>query len=251
MVTIKFLKRLFIAAHLLLLLSLPLFALALSVSQADQATQTKNNSPVILILGDSLSAAYRISQKSAWPTLLQQRLIEKQYPHKVINASISGETTSGGVSRTEHALSIHLPDIVVLELGANDGLRGLPIKQIKHNLSTIISKSNKSGAKVLLVGMQIASNYGIHYTQSFRDNYQSLAKEHQLALVPFLLEGVSENKELMQEDNLHPRATAQPIILDNIWPHLEPLVRETLGLETRVLKRDARKPTAGHSRTAI
>lgn len=231
--TIKILKRIFIVPLFLSRLSL-LFALVLSVSHADQATETTNNSPIILILGDSLSAAHGISQKSAWPTLLQQRLIQQRYPHKVVNASISGETTRGGVSRTDHVLSAHSPDIVVLELGANDGLRGLPITQIKHNLSEIIRKFNKTGVKTLLVGMQIPPNYGIHYTQSFRNSYQSLADEYQLALVPFLLEGISENKELMQEDNLHPRANAQPLILDNIWPYLETLVMETPILETDV-----------------
>jgi len=216
----KYLKHSFI----ILLFSIPLLAISLSVSKTSQATEKRNNSPVILILGDSLSAAHGISQKSAWPNLLQKRLIQERSPYKVINASISGETTSGGLSRTDHVLATHLPDVVILELGANDGLRGLPITQIKTNLSLIISKSKKIGAKVLLVGMQIPPNYGFDYTQSFRNSFTSLANEYELKLVPFLLENVSEHKMLMQDDGLHPRANAQPIILNNLWPYLKTLI---------------------------
>jgi len=191
-----------------------------------QATESRNNSPVILILGDSLSAAHGISQKSAWSTLLQKRLTQQHYPHKVINASISGETSLDGLSRTDHVLSTHAPAIVILELGANDGLRGLPIKQMKINLSKIINKTKRTGAKILLIGMKIPSNYGAKYTQSFETSYVSLAQQYQLSLVPFMLEGISENRKLMQEDNLHPRAKAQPLILNNIWPYLENIVKK-------------------------
>ncbi len=189
-----------------------------------QAAEYDNSSAVILVLGDSLSAAYGISQDESWVGLLQKRLTQKHYSYKVVNASITGETTSGGLSRLDHALATHIPDIVILELGANDGLRGLPITQMQHNLSAIIVRIKKANARVLLVGMQIPTNYGFNYTQKFHNSYKSLAKDYKLELVPFLLEGVATKRALLQSDGLHPRAEAQPVLLDNVWPYLKKLI---------------------------
>jgi acyl-CoA thioesterase-1 len=189
-----------------------------------QAAEYDNSSAVILVLGDSLSAAYGISQNESWVDLLQKRLAQKHYSYKVVNASITGETTSGGLSRLDHALATHIPDIVILELGANDGLRGLPITQMQHNLSAIIIRIEKANARVLLVGMQIPTNYGFNYTQKFRDSYKILAENYKLELVPFLLEGVATKRALLQSDGLHPRAEAQPVLLDNVWPYLKRLI---------------------------
>jgi len=189
-----------------------------------QAAEYDNSSAVILVLGDSLSAAYGISQDESWVDLLQKRLTQKHYSYKVVNASITGETTSGGLSRLDHALATHIPDIVILELGANDGLRGLPITQMQHNLSAIITRVENANARVLLVGMQIPTNYGFNYTRKFRNSYKNLAEDYKLELVPFLLEGVATKRALLQSDGLHPRAEAQPVLLDNVWPYLRKLI---------------------------
>ena len=180
---------------------------------------------VVLIVGDSLSAAYGINQDEGWVALLQRRL-EKEYPdYQVINASISGDTTRGGLGRIDAALRMHKPTVVVLELGGNDGLRGLPLKDMRTNLSAIITKSLDAHARVLLVGMRIPPNYGPLYTRNFEAVYTGLAKQFDVARVPFLLEGVALNPELVQDDGIHPRAAAQPRLLENVWPHLEPLLR--------------------------
>lgn len=179
----------------------------------------------VLIVGDSLSAAYGINQDEGWVTLLQRRL-EKEYPdYQVINASISGDTTRGGLGRIEAALRMHKPAVVVLELGGNDGLRGLPLKDMRTNLSAIITKSLDAHARVLLVGMRIPPNYGPLYTRNFEAVFTGLAKQFDVARVPFLLEGVALNPELVQDDGIHPRAAAQSRLLENVWPHLEPLLR--------------------------
>lgn len=179
----------------------------------------------VLIVGDSLSAAYGINQDEGWVALLQRRL-EKEYPdYQVINASISGDTTRGGLGRIEAALRMHKPAVVVLELGGNDGLRGLPLKDMRTNLSAIITKSLDAHARVLLVGMRIPPNYGPLYTRNFEAVFTGLAKQFDVAQVPFLLEGVALNPELVQDDGIHPRAAAQPRLLENVWPHLEPLLR--------------------------
>lgn len=180
--------------------------------------------PVILVFGDSLSAAYGIPLAQSWPQLLQQRLEKNGFPHRIVNVSISGETTSGGLSRIDKALLDHKPALVVLELGANDGLRGLPLKEMQRNLTGIITACKRRGAKVLLVGMRIPPNYGPRYTDSFFSSYATLAREHRLQLVPFLLEGVAGNRSLMQDDGLHPTAAAQPRVLENLWRGLKPLL---------------------------
>ena len=180
----------------------------------------KPTTPVIVIFGDSLSAAYGIPQNLGWVALLQQRLQEKNLNHQVINASISGETTSGGVSRFANMLKLQKPDIVVIELGGNDGLRGLSAVDTRNNLETMIKEAKASKAKVLLVGMKIPPNYGLKYSRQFSENYQSLAKEYGIALVPFLLENVAGKPDLIQADGLHPTATAQSQLLENVWPRL-------------------------------
>jgi acyl-CoA thioesterase-1 len=181
--------------------------------------------PKILIYGDSLSAAYGIAQQQGWPTLLQKKLIAKHYQYDVINASISGETTSGGLSRLAAALDEFKPNIIILELGANDGLRGLPLKEMSQNLSAMITLSKKSKAKVLLVGMRIPPNYGPQYTASFSQTYSQLSQQHKISLVPFMLENIAAKPNLIQEDGLHPNALGQGMILDNIWPKLQLMLK--------------------------
>lgn len=180
--------------------------------------------PVILIYGDSLSAGYGLAQQQGWVTLLEKRINAEHYPYTVMNASISGETTSGGLSRFASTLAKTKAKIVVLELGANDGLRGLPIKNMADNLKAMIEQSKKSGAKILLLGMKIPPNYGPEYTRSFSDTYTQLSKEQKVSLVPFMLENIAAKRELIQDDGLHPNLQGQPIILENIWPCLQKLL---------------------------
>ena len=181
--------------------------------------------PVVLVVGDSLSAAYGIDQDEGWVALLQQRL-ERDYPdYRVVNASISGDTTRGGLGRIDAALRTHAPAVVILELGGNDGLRGLPVKDMRTNLSAIITKSLAAQARVLLVGMRIPPNYGPLYTKGFEAVFAELAKQFDIARVPFLLDGVALNPSLIQDDGIHPRAAAQPRMLENVWPPLVPLLR--------------------------
>ncbi|MDD2932521.1 MAG: arylesterase [Methylotenera sp.] len=181
--------------------------------------------PKILIVGDSLSAAYGIPQQQGWAALLQKKLQLKNYRYDVVNASMSGETTSGGASRINTALQKTKPTIVILELGANDGLRGLPINEMITNLSNIIRQSKQSGAKVLLIGMQIPPNYGPKYAEAFSQSYQRLSQEHKIPLVPFMLKNIAVQPDLIQQDGLHPNALAQPMILENIWPQLKLLLK--------------------------
>ncbi|MBI4189420.1 MAG: arylesterase [Betaproteobacteria bacterium] len=180
--------------------------------------------PTILVYGDSLSAAYGINQKDGWVTLLQERLRQKRLDYTVVNASVSGETASGGASRIAATLAAHKPAIVVVSLGANDGLRGLPLAQMRDNLAAIVRAAQKSGSRVLLVGMKMPPNYGPRYTRDFEQTFVALARRFRCALVPFLLDGVAGKRELLLEDNLHPTAEAQPIILENIWRELAPML---------------------------
>jgi acyl-CoA thioesterase-1 len=179
---------------------------------------------VIVILGDSLSSAYGIDAASGWVQLLQDRLDDDRAGYRVVNASISGDTTSGGVARLPAELEKHTPDIVVVELGSNDGLRGLPLEVTRENLERIVAESQIAGARVLLVGMRLPPNYGPVYTEGFHAIYQELADKHNVARVPFLLDGVGGVEGMMQSDGLHPRVEAQPKILNNVWPHLKPLL---------------------------
>ena len=182
-------------------------------------------SPVILVLGDSLSAGYGIPVEKGWVSLLQRRLVERGFPYRVVNASISGDTTSGGLSRLPAALELHRPAIVVLELGANDGLRGQPPMAMSRNLSRMIEQSQQAGARVLLAEMRIPPNYGPLYAQKFQATFGELAQHYAIPLIPFLLDGVAGNPALIQDDGLHPRAEAQPQILDNVWAVLEPTLK--------------------------
>ena len=182
---------------------------------------------MILVLGDSLSAGYGISTNSGWVALLQQRLKQQGYPQRVVNASISGDTTSGGLARLAQALSQHRPQLLILELGANDGLRGLSLEEMRRNLAAIINKSREQGATSLLVGVRLPPNYGALYVKKFHDVYRELARNHNVAFVPYLLAGVGGDAELIQTDGLHPRGNAQGLILDNVWPHLLPILKRT------------------------
>ena len=178
----------------------------------------------ILVMGDSLSAGYGIKVEEGWVALLQ-REITKKYQAKVINASVSGETTSGGVTRLPAVLNQHKPDIVILELGGNDGLRGQQLNIMQQNLQAMITASQTAGAKIILVGMQIPTNYGPRYTKQFRETYSILAEKNNSALIPFLLDGIATQRNLMQQDGIHPTAEAQPLILKNVLPVLTPLLK--------------------------
>lgn len=182
-------------------------------------------SPSILIVGDSLSAAYGIEQKDGWVALLQQRMLEKRYTYRVVNSSISGDTTRSGVQRLPAELARVKPAIVLIELGANDGLRGLPIQDMRKNLEQMARSSLASGARVIIIGMQLPPNYGPAYTRAFADTYRNLAQQLALPLVPFLLEGIGANKSAFLDDGLHPSAASQQRLLDNVWPVLEPLLQ--------------------------
>ena len=186
--------------------------------------QANDQRAVILIIGDSLSAGYGLEPGKGWVTLLQQRLDARHLFYRVVNASISGDTTANGLNRLPAALHTHLPSLVLIELGANDGLRGLPLATMSQNLSTMISLSQSQSAKVLLIGMRIPPNYGKRYTDAFFTLYASLASQYQLSLVPFLLEGVGARPALMQADGLHPNEMAQPTLLDNVWEKLLPML---------------------------
>ncbi len=193
-----------------------LFCLVTSIYSWAQAN------PVILVLGDSLSAEYGLPRGSGWVSLLEEQLAKDKSPWTVLNASISGETSSGGLTRLPKLLSQKKPGIVLIELGANDALRGLPVSDTERNLSKMIQMSKKSGAKVLLCGIQIPSNYGQTYTTQFKKLYPQLAKQEQIELLPFFLEGVATKPEFFQADRLHPNVQAQSIIFKNVWGSMAP-----------------------------
>jgi acyl-CoA thioesterase-1 len=191
--------------------------LALTASSAYSASKT------VLVLGDSLSAEYGLARGTGWVALLQARLQTEKVDAVLQNASISGETTSGGLTRLPQLLQQH-PSVLVIELGANDGLRGLPLSATESNVKTMIIEAQRAKAKVLLVGMQLPPNYGPDYTKSFAAMYGKLAKESNVALTPFLLAGLEDKPEMFQSDRLHPVAAAQPQLLKNVWPQLKPLL---------------------------
>ena len=178
----------------------------------------------ILIFGDSLSSGYGINSSESWVSLLQVKIKQQNIAAEVVNASISGETTIGGANKIQQTLKLHQPDIILIALGGNDGLRGLQLSEMHANLEKMIKAAKKSKTEVLLVGMRIPPNYGIQYTQQFHATYQQLSQQYQLQLVPFLLEGVGGNPALMQEDGLHPNVAAQPTILETVWLALSPLL---------------------------
>jgi acyl-CoA thioesterase-1 len=180
----------------------------------------------ILVFGDSLSAAYGIRPEQGWVALLSQRLQVQGYGYDVVNASVSGETTEGGLARLPRALQLHQPGVVVLELGANDALRGLPLSGTRANLAAMVQLAQRAGARVLLVGLRIPPNYGPRYTEEFASVFPDLARQYHLQLVPFLLENVALDPNRMQADGLHPNAIGEPQILDTVWPYLKPLLKK-------------------------
>jgi len=197
-----------------------LLVLLLVAAPAAFAGEETPSTGTLLVMGDSLSAAYGIEEQEGWVSLLSDRIGDMGLPWSVVNASVSGETTGGGLARLPRLLDTHDPDVVILQLGGNDGLRGLPVPAIRGNLEEMITLSRDAGAEVLLAGIQIPPNYGPRYTEPFFAQYRELADEHDLPLLEFLLEGIAENRRLMQSDGIHPTAEAQPMILDNIWPVL-------------------------------
>jgi len=199
--------------------------LCLAVSFVTPARAAGVPTPTILVLGDSLSAAYGIRVEQGWVALLQARLRAKGYGHRVVNASSSGETTGGALARLPRALQTHKPAIVIVELGGNDGLRGLPVADVRANLESIIDLSHQAGARILLVGIRIPPNYGPAYTRDFDRMYADLARRHALPHVPFLLADVALDDGLMQDDGIHPNAAAQPRLLEAVWKPLQPMLR--------------------------
>lgn len=195
-----------------------MFALLLVAPSSALAAKT------VLVFGDSLSAGYGIRPQEAWPALLEKRLSERRLNYNVANLSISGETTAGGRSRLAAALREHRPSVVVIALGANDGLRGLPLAQMRANLEHMVTISQQAGARVALLGMRLPPNYG-PYAEQFFQTFSELAKQHKTAYLPFLLEPVATQPAMFQADQLHPTAKAQPLILDHVWPALQPLLR--------------------------
>lgn len=185
---------------------------------------TANAASTILVFGDSLSAGYGLRTSEAWPSLLAAKLDAARPGYQVVNASISGETTAGGRTRLPGALAQHRPDIVILALGANDGLRGLSLDAMRDNLQAMVSAAQQARAKVVLAGMEIPPNYGPAFTAKFRTVFAEIAARNKTALVPFLLDGFADRRELFQADTIHPTAAAQPLILNNVWPKLQPLL---------------------------
>jgi acyl-CoA thioesterase I len=180
----------------------------------------------VLVFGDSLSAAYGIRPEEGWVALLGQRLQSQGYGDQIVNASVSGETSGGGLERLPRALQLHHPALVILELGANDALRGLPLARTQENLAAMVRLSQSAGASVLLIGLRIPPNYGPRYTEQFASMFPALAKQYHLPLVPFLLEKVALDPQRMQADGLHPNAQGQSPILDTVWPYLRPLLKK-------------------------
>lgn len=180
--------------------------------------------PKILVLGDSLSAAFGIRAEAGWVALLQERLQQEGYPHQVINASISGDTSAGGAARLPALLEQHQPQITIIELGANDGLRGLSLQIMRQNLNQMTAQALQQQSQVLLIGMQLPPNYGIAYTKLFNQTYQHVAADHKVALLPFLFKDLPDDSEHFLPDNLHPSEKAQPILLETVWPSLLTLI---------------------------
>ena len=181
--------------------------------------------PTVLIFGDSLSAGYGIEVDQSWGALLQARLSEQGYEHRVVNASISGETTEGGATRINAALADFSPDLIILELGGNDGLRGFPASRMKTNLEKIVSRAKDSGAAVVLLGIRIPTNYGPRYSAEFEGVFRQVSEDLDVQWIEFFMDGIALNDDLLQDDRIHPNATAQPILLDNAWP----IISATLG----------------------
>ena len=190
------------------------------------SVSARAETPVILVFGDSISAGYGLARvEQGWAALLQTRLGDEDYVYQVVNASVSGETTAGGLARLPRALSLHRPKIVILELGGNDGLRALPIAQMRANITRMVDLATSAGSQVLLLGILIPPNYGPEYTEGFQQCYVDVAREKKVPLVPFLLADVATSPALMQADGIHPNESGQPKLLANVWPSLKPLLR--------------------------
>ena len=206
------------------MLAAPVLAQAADTAPAAAATEAAPDAPTILVMGDSLSAGYGMAAAEGWVALLQQRLAERTPEWRVVNASISGETSAGGAARIAAAVLREQPQVVIIALGANDGLRGLPLDEARRNLARMIGASQHVGARVLLIGMRMPPNLGPDYTRGFEANYRLLARTFDTALLPFLLEPVAADRANFQDDNLHPTAAVQPLILDHVWTALAPLL---------------------------
>ena len=202
-------------------LSVVIFVLLPSAASAAEDSYT------LMVWGDSLSAAYGFSEEQGWVTLLEEKLNSENWPYRVINGSVSGETTTGGLERLPAMLESYSPDLVILELGGNDGLRGLPLELMKANLKSMVDLVRADGGEVLLTGIQIPPNYGPRYTEPFFALFREIAEEDFLPLVPFLIDGIPQQPELMQNDGIHPKAGAQFMILENVWPYLEPMLKKS------------------------
>lgn len=188
--------------------------------------------PVILVVGDSLSAGYGVAVDATWVALLQKKLAAQGYGYRVVNASASGETTGGALARLPRALQLHKPAIVVFELGGNDGLRGLPLRQVRTNFEAMLKQAKAAGAQSMLIGMRIPSNYGPAYADGFYALFGELAQQFAVPLVSFFLDGVALDPHLMQADGIHPTAQAQPVLLNNVWPTLSALLRKQTAQKT-------------------
>ena len=201
------------------------FLVLLLVFLGLSSTTAAAGKPVILVLGDSLSAGYGVPVDQGWVARLQQRLDAEGYGYTVVNASVSGETTVGALERLPRALARHKPALVIIELGGNDGLRGLPVTELRANLEALVSGSREAGARVLLAAVRMPPNYGPQYTEKFYAVYEGVAKDLRVPWVPFFLEGIALREDLFQDDGIHPDLEAQPILLDNVWPVLKPLLK--------------------------
>ena len=195
-------------------------AAAETIQQQPANTKPVARAPIILIVGDSLSAGYGVSVDATWVALLQKRLTQEGYGHRVVNASVSGETTGGARTRLARALELHKPSVVVVELGGNDGLRGLPLKQVRENFTAMLAQIRAAGAQAVLIAMRIPSNYGPAYAEKFHSMYAELGKAYEVVVIDGFMDAVALNDELMQSDGIHPNAQAQPVLLDVIWPAL-------------------------------
>ena len=224
----QYVKHSRLIAHKEISLKFCIAVILLGLTLISPAQAQDLNKPTLLITGDSLSAEYGISRGSGWVALLTSRLQKEGSNWEVMNASISGETTSGGLTRLPKLLSQKKPKLVIIELGANDALRGLPLAETEKNIRTMVELSKKSGAEVLLVGMRIPPNYGQEYTQQFAQRYVRIAKSQQVALLPFFLEGVAQRNELFQADRIHPNEAAQSIMFQNVWTALAPFYGQLL-----------------------
>jgi acyl-CoA thioesterase-1 len=204
---------------------LGVLALAAALAGAlPHLARSESGAPALLVVGDSISAAYGLTAGTGWVELLAARLKERGYPQRVVNASITGDTTAGGRARLPALLSQYKPGVVIVELGGNDGLRGGNLKSTRDNLDAMVTAIQRAGAKALVVGMRLPPNYGPAYTREFEALYTAVAQAHKAPLVPFFFAGFGERNEMFQPDRIHPTAAAQPLLLDNVWPALQPLL---------------------------